>query len=719
MGVWDSSDLVTQSFAKDSSVGVDSKGSNGARKTEMASSSWIRGDLIGAGAFGKVNLALNRENGELFAVKSIECNERNTSEMLAMKNEVQILSSLDSPYVVKCLGSSFSLESGKSMHNVFVEYMSGGSLADLMKKFGGHFDEPLIRNYTRSILEGIQYLHAQEIVHCDIKGKNVLVGSSGVKLADFGAAKRMGDGSVVDSQLTMKGTPLWMAPEVVALAEQGPASDIWSLGCTVLEMATGKAPWIHIANGAANPFVALYHIHRSEQVPELPSCLSEQAHDFLRKCFQRDPRVRSTAEELLKHPFITESVPVHEEPQAPQLSPTSTLDFPSHHDVTGYTSSIVNSVPILRSPLFAKRASVVPAAAAAPLANFQSEEPKQSTSSSSGADWWCNSPLSPMPGQWIVVRSPKATSPTSCDAPKLPCVGQQEVVAAAVKECNLPVVAQEEVAVEPEFATCATDSLEQLAQSDSAKASIIETCHSQTTMDSSSCAEFSDDEVMVGEYQATSSSGDDDGDDEVMDSAAAEAAHMQDNVRLGMSIANSCSSVGQEDDVASPSQECASHTTRLSSGRGCCSSYRGRVSRSFYHFVFSMARCPTRPRSFKFGSLRGTLRKLATAHRKMTSRGRRGKSALMRFTIRKQVHELVYEKLWTLGRSLPTYSFRLAFVTGIASYVETLGSLQPQFFRNRLFLNKSATPWWLLYKISVFHVLGLIAVFWASSFSLN
>ncbi|BFI32687.1 mitogen-activated protein kinase kinase kinase 17/18 [Marchantia polymorpha subsp. ruderalis] len=714
MGVWDSSDLVTQSFAKDSSEGVDSKTSNGARKSEMASTSWIRGDLIGAGAFGKVNLALNRENGELFAVKSIECNERNTSEMLAMKNEVQILSSLDSPFVVKCLGSSFSLEGGKSMHNVFVEYMSGGSLADLMKKFGGHFDEPLIRNYTRSILEGIQYLHAQEIVHCDIKGKNVLVGSSGVKLADFGAAKRMGAGSVVDSQLTMKGTPLWMAPEVVALAEQGPASDIWSLGCTVLEMATGKAPWIHIANGAANPFVALYHIHRSEQVPELPSCLSEQAHDFLRKCFQRDPRVRSTAEQLLKHPFITDSVPVLEEPQAPQPSPTSTLDFPSHHDVTGYTSSIVNSVPILRSPLFAKRAS------AAPLANFQSEEePKQSTSSSSGADWWCNSPLSPMPGQWIVVRSPKATSPTSCDAPKLPCALPQEVVAAAaVKECNLPVAALKEVAVEPEFASCATDSLEQLAQSDSAKASpsIVDHCQAGT-MDSASASDLLlDDEVMVAEEcqaTSTSSSGaDDDGDDdEVMDSAAAAAAaadaaqtqtQSQGNVRPGVSEA-----MGQEDEGASPSHTTGLSSSSSSSRRGCSSFDMGRASRSLYNFVFSMARGPTRPRAFKFGSLRATLRKLATAHRKMTSRGRRGKSALMRFSIRKQAHELVFEKLWTLGRSLPACSFRLAFVSGIASYVESLGSLQPQFFRNRFkFLNKSATPWWLLYKIPVFHVLG-------------
>ncbi|KAL2629699.1 hypothetical protein R1flu_014385 [Riccia fluitans] len=632
----------------------------------MKMESWIRGDLIGAGAFGKVNLALNRENGELFAVKSIECNERNTSEMLAMKNEVAILASLDSPYVVKCLGSSYSLENGKSMHNVFVEYMSGGSLADLMKKFGGHFDEPLIRKYTRSILQGIHYLHQRHIVHCDIKGKNVLVGSSGVKLADFGAAKRMDNtDNLVDdsssSQLTtMKGTPLWMAPEVVSLAEQGPASDIWSLGCTVLEMATGKAPWIHIANGAANPFVALYHIHRSEEVPELPSCLSEQAHDFLRKCFQRDPRVRSTAEELLKHSFITEMYTpgVQQRQQQPPTSPTSTLDFPSasstsqqqHQDATGDISSqIVNSVPILKSPLFAKRVEA-PAVAAPCCLNFQPEQ-QQSTSSKGGAaDWWCNSPLSPMPGQWIVVRSPKAatSSATSCDSPSKP-QQQQQVEKTYCSSSSVPLISveREEVAVEP--TALATDSCSQQQEVEEKSGNEED----EACIDDESVQQFISDlveEEEECEATTTSTPSDDDDDEEEVVNIDIET-QLEDNARRSRSSANACSTSGGCD---GDDPWCDSHTESSE----LRSSSSGRNSRSvmILHLVSTLMRRVPWPLKL----LASSRRKLATAHRKMTSRGddqhRSLGMMLMRFSVYKQVHELLFNRLSALGRSLPTLS---------------------------------------------------------------
>ncbi|KAL3687997.1 hypothetical protein R1sor_014306 [Riccia sorocarpa] len=701
MGVWDSSsrssdDLVDQVVTQQS-LGKDSCGI-------IKMESWIRGVLIGAGAFGKVNLALNRENGELFAVKSIECNERNTSEMQAMKNEVAILASLDSPHVVKCLGSSHSVENGKSMHNVFVEYMSGGSLADLMKKFGGHFEEPLIRNYTRSILQGIHYLHQNRIVHCDIKGKNVLVGSSGVKLADFGAAKRMSGGD--DSITMMKGTPLWMAPEVVSLAEQGPASDIWSLGCTVLEMATGKAPWIHIANGAANPFVALYHIHRSEEVPELPACLSDQAHDFLRKCFQRDPRVRSTAEELLKHPFITESFPAapaqqqqEQQMQEPPTSPTSTLDFPSSSSTTSSTSKsstgdissqIVNSVPILRSPLFAKRAEPA-AAAASRCLNFQLEQQQQQQSPSSNgaaADRWCNSPLSPMPGQWIVVRSPKAA------ASKLEQQQEQQQTKQEVEKTerdnNVPLIPAEEVAVEP--AATATDSCSfQQEEEEVGEEQEEVTCSSIDEFISQERKEqvddggddfvqqqgFSDLLVLEEDCAATTSSSDDDeqGEGDFDVDVDMGTLSLPDNVRLARIIhanANACSSSGRGvGDGEDPWWSACRKENRLRRGRGrSTSSSRSSSDRASRSSMVIMIRdivsALMRRTSVYTLKLASSLRKLATAHRKMTSRGDyHHLGMVIRFSVCKQVHELLFEKLSTLGRSLhTTSSFRHCFFKG-------------------------------------------------------
>eukprot|EP00250_Pteridium_aquilinum_P026482 c33076_g1_i1 orf=2-832(-) len=256
---------------------------------------WVRGNLIGAGSFGKVNLAINMGNGELFAVKSIDCSTSGGAEMAAIENELMFLQSLDSPFIIRCFGGDRTLENGVQMRNLFMEYMAGGSLADLMRKFGGSLDEALIRVYTRGILEGLDYLHRQGVVHCDVKGKNILIGASGVKIADLGSAKRL-----EQKVEAMRGTPLWMAPEVIMQVEQAFPSDIWSLGCTVVEMATGRPPW----NQVFSLFAALMQSKGEEELPPLPDCLSAEGKDFLSKCFQRDPKQRWTAAELLKHPFV-------------------------------------------------------------------------------------------------------------------------------------------------------------------------------------------------------------------------------------------------------------------------------------------------------------------------------------------------------------------------------------------------------------------------------
>ena len=241
---------------------------------------WVRGAIIGAGAQGTVSLAMNSSNGQLFAVKSA------ASYSSELDNEYEILQPLDSPYIVRCLGRNFSVEHGVEMHNLLMEYMPGGSLGDLLIKFGGRLNESMIRSYTDAILCGIHYLHRQGIVHCDIKGKNVLVGTNGVKLADFGSAKRFAGNEKCQKTLQLRGTPLWMAPEVVKQVEQGPASDIWSLGCTVLEMATGRPPW----NNVSNPVAAIYQIGRTEELPKLPALISAQLQDFLEKCFREIQR---------------------------------------------------------------------------------------------------------------------------------------------------------------------------------------------------------------------------------------------------------------------------------------------------------------------------------------------------------------------------------------------------------------------------------------------
>jgi serine/threonine protein kinase len=129
--------------------------------------------------------------------------------------------------------------------DIILEFCVGGSIAKLLKTFK-KLSENVIRKYTSQILEGLEYLHAHNIVHRgiywlieDIKGANILVDNNGIcKLSDFGGAKII-TGNIDLKKKSFKGTPNWMAPEVVKRLEFTRFSDIWSLGCTLIEMSTG------------------------------------------------------------------------------------------------------------------------------------------------------------------------------------------------------------------------------------------------------------------------------------------------------------------------------------------------------------------------------------------------------------------------------------------------------------------------------------------------
>ncbi|KDP40137.1 hypothetical protein JCGZ_02135 [Jatropha curcas] len=139
-------------------------------------------------------------------------------------------------------------------------------------------------------------------MHRDIKGANILVDNKGcIKLADFGASKKVVELATINGAKSMKGTPYWMAPEVILQTGHSFSADIWSVGCTVIEMATGKPPWSQQYQEVA----ALFHIGTTKSHPPIPDHLSIEAKDFLLKCLQKEPNLRSTASDLLQHPFVT------------------------------------------------------------------------------------------------------------------------------------------------------------------------------------------------------------------------------------------------------------------------------------------------------------------------------------------------------------------------------------------------------------------------------
>ncbi|KAL8416289.1 hypothetical protein RB596_006739 [Gaeumannomyces avenae] len=250
------------------------------------------GDCIGKGAFGSVYKAFNWGTGEAVAVKQIKLVDVPKSELRMIEAEIDLLKNLHHDNIVKYIGFVKTVD----CLNIILEYCENGSLHSICKAYG-KFPENLVGVYMTQVLQGLQYLHDQGVIHRDIKGANILTTKDGtVKLADFGVSTSTLAGP--DKEAQVVGTPYWMAPEIIQLSGATSASDIWSVGCTVIELLQGKPPYHSLA-----PMPALFAIVNDDH-PPLPEGVSPAARDFLMQCFQKDPNLRVSARKLLKHPWI-------------------------------------------------------------------------------------------------------------------------------------------------------------------------------------------------------------------------------------------------------------------------------------------------------------------------------------------------------------------------------------------------------------------------------
>jgi mitogen-activated protein kinase kinase kinase len=292
---------------------------------------WQQGQFVGGGTFGSVYAAMNLDSGHLMAVKEIRLQDPQLIPTIVaqIRDEMGVLQVLDHPNIV----SYYGIEPHRDKVYIFMEYCSGGSLAGLLEH-GRIEDETVIMVYALQMLEGLAYLHDAMVVHRDIKPENILLDHNGViKFVDFGAAKliaRQGRTLAAEHtatrqgrQRSMTGTPMYMSPEVIRGGSTGRhgAVDIWSLGCVILEMATGRRPWASMDN----EWAIMYHIAQGDP-PQLPSReqLSDQGIDFLKKCFERDPAKRASAVELLQHEWImTLRAQLSLEPQTPSSETSS------------------------------------------------------------------------------------------------------------------------------------------------------------------------------------------------------------------------------------------------------------------------------------------------------------------------------------------------------------------------------------------------------------
>uniref|UniRef100_S4RMD7 Protein kinase domain-containing protein n=1 Tax=Petromyzon marinus TaxID=7757 RepID=S4RMD7_PETMA len=280
-----------------------------ARQPYQEGAEWLRGQQIGLGAFSSCFQAQDIGTGTLMAVKQVTYVRNTASEqdevVQTLREEIRMMSRLDHPNIIRMLGATCE----KSNYNLFIEWMAGGSVANLLNKYGP-FHERVVISYVEQLLRGLAYLHSNQhsnqLIHRDIKGANLLVDSMGqrLRIADFGAAARLaskGTGAG-EFQGQLLGTIAFMAPEVLRGLQYGRSCDIWSVGCVIIEMSCAKPPWN--AEKHSNHLALIFKIASTTTAPTVPPTLCPGLRDVALRCLELQPSDRPVARDLLKHPVF-------------------------------------------------------------------------------------------------------------------------------------------------------------------------------------------------------------------------------------------------------------------------------------------------------------------------------------------------------------------------------------------------------------------------------
>lgn len=247
-------------------------------------------ELIGEGSFGKVYKARIKGTGQVVAMKFILKKGKNDRELRNLRSEIEILTKLHHDHIIT-LFDSFETE---EEFVVVMEYAIG-ELYKILES-DRRLPEDVVQRIAKQLVQALNYLHSNRIIHRDMKPQNILIGENGsVKLADFGFARSMSYNTVVLTSI--KGTPLYMAPELVQEKPYNRTADLWSLGCILYELYYGKPPFY------TNNLLTLINQIAKDPV-RFDEPISPDFKSFLKGLLTKSASARLDWPQLLSHPFV-------------------------------------------------------------------------------------------------------------------------------------------------------------------------------------------------------------------------------------------------------------------------------------------------------------------------------------------------------------------------------------------------------------------------------
>ncbi|KAM9426024.1 myosin light chain kinase, smooth muscle-like isoform 2-T2 [Pholidichthys leucotaenia] len=262
-------------------------------------------EKLGVGKFGQVFLLTHKETGQEYAGKFYRA--RTSKERAAARKEVEIMNKLHHPKIVTCV-AAYDTRAEMAM---VMEYIAGGELFERIVDDNFEHTEPTSARYMQQILEGMQYVHKQNIIHLDLKPENIVcVDTTGtrIKIIDFGLASEFEEGKPL---MVMHGTPEFVAPEVINYEPVGLETDMWSIGVICFILLSGESPFQ--GNSDAETF-ALVTAARYEFNDESFEDISDEAKDFISSLLKKDQRSRLSCTEALAHIWMASFTPLNRRP---------------------------------------------------------------------------------------------------------------------------------------------------------------------------------------------------------------------------------------------------------------------------------------------------------------------------------------------------------------------------------------------------------------------